>query len=417
MGKFDIMRHNTKMVKSEINQKGVLYGLIDSLYIWRTLRSNNLSQSIMDKTSGYWFINIKEVEKTIEKGNGKIVWFIPDFSIGSGGHTTIFRFIHHLEKLGVMSDIVICNGTQWKTEEKLKEIVDSHFFPNKANYKIVNYGDYNFNDKFQETYSLAMATSWDSAYYVRGFKHCNQRSYFVQDFEPSFYSQGSAYYFAEETYNFNFDFCVTAGDWLKGLMIEKYKKDAESFHFSYDRTLYYDRSDRSENGVKNVFYYARPGTERRGFELGMLTLQKVKEYFGENVNIILAGQDLSGYYIPFEHTSLGVLSQEELAKTFSQCHAALVLSLTNLSLMPIEILATGCQVIMNNGDNATWSDEGKLFTYANPNPVDLSDKIIKTLEGEITPQQKSQCYDEIMNISWESQAIKVKEFIMEKTKS
>lgn len=414
MAKFDAMLHNIKMVKNEINQKGITYGLIDSMYIWRTLRSNNLSQAIMDKTSGYWFINIEEVKKSIEEGNGKILWFIPDFSIGSGGHTTIFRFIHHLEKLGIQSDIAICNGTQWETEEKLKEVVDNHFFPNNSKYTIVNYGDYNFNNKFKETYSLAMATSWDSAYYVRGFKHCNQRAYFVQDFEPSFYSQGSAYYFAEETYNFNFDFCVTAGDWLKKLMTEKYHKEAESFHFSYDRSLYYDRGDRKENSIKNVFYYARPGTERRGFELGMLTLQKVKEHFGQDVNIILAGQDLSSYYIPFEHTSLGVLSQEDLAKTFSKCHAALVLSLTNLSLMPIEILATGCQVVMNNGDNATWSDEGKLFTYADPNPLDLSEKLISTLNGEIPLQQNSPYYDEIMQVSWDSETKKINDYILNK---
>ena len=414
MAKANGMLHNLKMVKHEIGQKGLVYGVIDSLYIWRTLRSSNLNQPVMDKLSGYWFINITEVKKSVEKGNGKILWFIPDFSIGSGGHTTIFRFIHHLEKLGIQSDIAITNGTQWETTEKLKEVVDTHFFPNNAKYMTVNYGDYNFNDKFKETYSLAMATSWDSAYYVRGFKHCNQRSYFVQDFEPSFYSQGSAYYFAEETYNFDFDFCVTAGDWLKSLMIDKYQKDAESFHFSYDRSLYYNRGVREEGDVKNVFYYARPVTERRGFELGMLTLQKVKEHFGDKVNIILAGQDMSSYYVPFEHTSLGVLSQEDLAKTFATCHASLVLSLTNLSLMPIEILATGCQVIMNNGDNATWSDQGKLFTYAKPNPIDLSEKIIQTLEGRIAPQEESKYYDEIMQVTWEAETKKIADYIKRK---
>lgn len=414
MTKKNGMIHNLKMVRNEVKQKGLVYGVIDSLYIWRTLRSNQLNQPIMDKLSGYWFINISEVQKSLEKGNGKIIWFIPDFSIGSGGHTTIFRFIHHLEKLGIQSDIAIINGTQWETEEKLKEVVNNHFFPNHAKYKIINYGDYQFNNKFEETYSLAMSTSWDSAYYVRGFKHCNQRAYFVQDFEPSFYSQGSAYYFAENTYHFNFDFCITAGDWLKEMMVNKYQIDAESFHFSYDRTLYYNRGIREDKGVKNVFYYARPVTERRGFELGILTLQRVKDYFGNQVNIIFAGQDLSAYYIPFEHISLGVLTQEDLAKTFAMSHVALVLSLTNLSLMPIEVLATGCQVIMNNGDNASWSDKGRLFTYANPNPIDLSEKIIQTLEGKLPSQVDSIYYDEIMKVTWEEETKKIAGFIKSK---
>ena len=120
MTKKNGMIHNLKMVRNEVKQKGLVYGVIDSLYIWRTLRSNQLNQPIMDKLSGYWFINISEVQKSLEKGNGKIIWFIPDFSIGSGGHTTIFRFIHHLEKLGIQSDIAIINGTQWETEEKLR---------------------------------------------------------------------------------------------------------------------------------------------------------------------------------------------------------------------------------------------------------------------------------------------------------
>ena len=47
-----------------------------------------------------------------------IDWLIPDFHIGSGGHTTIFRIIYHLEQMGHKSKIWICGSTHFNSFKK-----------------------------------------------------------------------------------------------------------------------------------------------------------------------------------------------------------------------------------------------------------------------------------------------------------
>ena len=58
----------------------------------------------------------------------KIDWLIPDFHIGSGGHTTIFRIIYHLEQMGHESKIWICGSTHFNSLTKARNTIRSHFF-------------------------------------------------------------------------------------------------------------------------------------------------------------------------------------------------------------------------------------------------------------------------------------------------
>lgn len=59
---------------------------------------------------------------------GTLLWFIPDFNIGSGGHQTIFRTIWHLERMGWESNIVIVSPTEHATAELARHDICTHFF-------------------------------------------------------------------------------------------------------------------------------------------------------------------------------------------------------------------------------------------------------------------------------------------------
>jgi glycosyltransferase involved in cell wall biosynthesis len=48
------------------------------------------------------------------------------------------------------------------------------------------------------------------------------------------------------------------------------------------------------------------------------------------------------------------LALDKLSDLYSQCDAALVLSLTNASLLPLELMASGCAVVSNRGRNVEW---------------------------------------------------------------
>ena len=112
----------------------------------------------------------------IDKANIKLLWFIPDFGIGSGGHLNIFRMIQNLEKNGIKSDIVICGNSQWGSIDIAKEMIDNHFF--KLSSKIFIIKDEKEIDNLGN-YSFALATSWQTAYYVNSFENCYKKLYFV----------------------------------------------------------------------------------------------------------------------------------------------------------------------------------------------------------------------------------------------
>jgi len=333
----------------------------------------------------------------IDFKNIKVLWFIPDFGIGSGGHLNIFRMIFNLSKLGVKSDIAICGNSQWINEKIAKETIDNNFF--KLDSKIIILKEKSDIDLLDE-YHIAMATSWQTAYYVNYFSNCYKKTYFVQDYEPYFYPVGSSYTFAQNTYDFGFH-GVTAGSWLSDKLTNEYNMNCDSFSFSYDRDLYFKQKKRENK--RRVFFYARPPTDRRAFELGLLALKNLCDR-NPDIEIVLAGWDTSEYYIPFKHFNAGVVAIKELSNLYSQCDVSLVLSFTNLSLLPLELLASGCPVVSNSGENNSWIDKDKkLFIYAENTIVDIIDKLDGVLNNKIDIDREY--IDSFLEqTSWENEA-------------
>jgi len=347
----------------------------------------------------------KPLLSSVSKEDIKLLWFIPDFGIGSGGHLNIFRMIQNLEKENVSSDIVICGNSQWGSSKIAKEMINNHFFKLSSKIFIVR-DEKEINNL--GNYSFALATSWQTAYYVNCFAGCYQKLYFVQDFEPYFYSHGSSYAFAENTYKMGF-YGISAGNWISDKLKSEYNMSCENFSFSYDRELYSKHKKKKAN-IKRIFFYARPPTDRRGFELGVLALNKLFEQ-RKDFAVIFAGWDISEYKIDFEYLNAGIVALDELSDLYAQCDVALVLSFTNLSLLPLELLASGCPVILNDGKNNTWIDsEKKLFHYTKPTINDIVKNLDEILSGRIN-KDDNYIDNYLSQTSWEKEAIKVSNII------
>jgi len=326
-----------------------------------------------------------------------INWVIPDFGIGSGGHLNIFRVVKKLEELGFICRINIDGATHFSSGTEARKCIREHFFPIEAEVGIGR----------QELRPAAatFATGWTTAYTVRDFKGSGKKYYFVQDFEPFFSALGSDYIFAEETYRFGFK-GITAGDWLAKKLASEYDMQTIPFHFSYDRELYKPHT-RRESHIKRVFFYARPVTARRAFELGLLTLARVYEK-NSNIEFILAGWDLSGYKIPFPFLNAGVLPLAELPDLYSQCDVALVLSFTNLSLLPLEAMACNCAVVSNKGENVEWLLNNDITRFSDATPEALSDTVIDLIEGEDDLNQlKSKGLSFAQSTNWDIEVEKI----------
>lgn len=387
------------------------HGLIDGIrIIIQKLKTRNaIQQQKRDIFGFYDYVNFPKVEAKLshkDEKYKKLVWFIPDFGIGSGGHLNIFRMIFNLEKLGVSSDLVICGNSQWVNESIAKETIAKNFFPLKCEiYFVEKYEDI----KKIKSYDIAFATSWQSAYYVNAFGNCAKKAYFVQDFEPYFYAVGSNYAFAENTYKFGFE-GVTAGSWLSSKLSKEYGMKCIDFSFSYEEELYFKQEKKDK--IKRVFFYARPPTDRRGFELGLFALNEL--YKKDNsIEIILAGWDVSEYEIPFAYKSLGVVDIKDLSRIYSQCSVALVLSFTNLSLLPLELLASGCPVVVNEGKNNSWIDkEANMIIYTEPNIADIVESVSSVLDRSTSPDW-NYVEDYLKNSSWDKESEKVYRWIQD----
>jgi len=329
-----------------------------------------LTHGMSQPVEFYRYVYSEPFGESAQVNNNIINWVIPEFQIGSGGHLNIFRVIKKLEELGFVCRIVIDGETHFATGTEARECIREHFFPIEADVAIGREG--------LRPAAATFATGWDTAYTVRDYLGSGKKYYFVQDFEPDFFALGSEAIFAENTYRFGFR-GITAGGWLAEKLSREYGMETSAFGFSYDHELYQPQTRRHPE-KKRVFFYARPVTQRRGFELGILTLNRIYQQ-NPDIEFVLAGWDLSGVHLPFPCLSAGVVSLEELPDLYSQCDVALVLSLTNLSLLPLEAMACGCAVVSNHGANAEWLLDEEFVRFADPTPESLGDTILALFDN------------------------------------
>jgi glycosyltransferase involved in cell wall biosynthesis len=263
---------------------------------------------------------------------------------------------------------------------RLTQLVGERYWPITAEVQV-------FSGKVADSDAL-VATHWSTAYLARALGNTSRKFYFVQDLEHLFYPEGSLREFAKETYMWGF--CgITLGTWIADVLTSEFGMECIPFGFSYDREFYsatgsrtyWDRKDR-------VLFYARPNTERRGFELGILALSLVaKERPG--TEFVFVGLPLRAADLPFPVSVLGTLSPLELGSLYRSCSVALVLSHTNPSMLPLELMACGCAVVSNRGKNVEWLLSDETTQLASPTPRALADAILLLLNDRQLRSQKA----------------------------
>mgnify|MGYP006075397773 CR=1 FL=1 len=103
-----------------------------------------------------------------------------------------------------------------------------------------------------------------------------------------------------------------------------------------------------------------------------------------DVEFVLVGWDVSNYSLPFSHLNTGFLSLDELQDLYSQVDVDLVISSTNLSLLPLELMACKCPVVSNLGPNV----ERLLEDGINASLVDADVGSLATALDRILNDQK-----------------------------
>ena len=119
-------------------------------------------------------------------------------------------------------------------------------------------------------------------------------------------------------------------------------------------------------------FFARPTTPRRAFDLGALALELFAARHPE-VDIHFYGDPVGR--MPFPATDHAVMTPAELGRLYNRCLAGLVLSATNVSLVPHEMLAAGCIPVVNDAEHNRIVLDNDHVAYTQPTAQDLADAL------------------------------------------
>jgi glycosyltransferase involved in cell wall biosynthesis len=361
---------------SLISEWGIRAGFREGLNLWARDRLSSSHDVLLE----YGSVLEENCPARLNAPSGgplRINWIVPAFGRGSGGMFNILRTVYQLEQWGHTNRIYVVGHASVSGE--LAGEVARNYFPIKAEVEL-------FRNEVADSDAL-IATSWPTAYAARTIGNTARKFYFVQDMEQLFYASGSLNELAMETYRWGF-YGITAGSWISNELHKRFNMSCTAFGFSYDREAYSPHGSQLLcKGKKRVLFYARPSTERRGFELGILALSLVARRMAD-VEFVLVGVRPRSMKLPFCAVTPGILAPEELGALYRSCSTALVLSHTNLSLLPLELMASGCAIISNSGPNVEWLLNDRVARLAPPTPQALADAILALMQDEVLRKQQ-----------------------------
>lgn len=333
--------------------------------------------------------------RPLNDGPLNVAWVMSPPGRNSGGHQNIFRFIEVLEKQGHRTRVYLHSTEDPTTPEQATALVHASSSYPDTTATIERYPA----EGVPTDVDVLVATGWETAYRSYRDRSNARRMYFVQDFEPLFYPTGSEAVLAENTYRFGF-IGITAGGWLATKLRDEYGMRTASYEFGADKRHYSlvnrDRRD-------GVFFYARPETPRRGFELGTMALDLFARERPDGP-IILAGQDLRSLRLPFAYEQAGLMSVGELNALYNRCAAGLVLSLTNMSLLPLELLASGVVPVVNDAPNNRMVSDNPYIAYCEPMPRALADRLIEIVDRPDQAQHAAFAAASVGEATWDTAA-------------
>lgn len=325
-----------------------------------------------------FFPEIKS-ERPVQVKNGlKISFIIPQPFEGSGGHRNIFRAIKYLSQFGHdMTVYVNPDNHRFKSSLEVEEFITNNFFDLES--KVVWWA------KDIEPCDVIVATHWSTVYIADNNRDkAKLLCYFIQDFEPYFYSMGYEYVISYNTYRMGL-YPITSGPWPLRLLERDFGiTEGDFFRFPIDRNIYYYDPTQTKSDHPRIAFFARPDMPRRCYQLGLQGLKLVKEAHPE-VEILFYGAPSSKYTnVSFEFTNLGLLPEiSMLGDLYRSCDLGICFSTTNPSLVPYEMMACGCPVVdLDFNDNVVNYGSEENVTLVGPSAQEIAQGVFKILEDK-----------------------------------
>lgn len=344
------------------------------------------------------YLAFDAIDNKLTKAPRSISFVVPNMMPFSGGQTSILRLGTGLSKLGL--DVrYVCfedqDPTAMATIARMNLAgVQGSFHPKSAMQSLAS--------------DVWVASVWETAYIIR--KLSGYKAYFAQDYEPYFFAYGERFLLAKQTYDIGLH-VLTLGAWIKQV-IEQHSpvpRRLDTVTFPYEKSEY-THAERnfdeypSKSSLKLAVYIKEE--EKRAPNLIPLLIGQAQAILGKqgiSLDVSYFGGDPN---MPYPNgKNLGRLTKPQLLNLYQSSDLGMVASLTNISLIPYEMLAAGLPVIeFKEGSFSNFFEPGTAI-LSDLNPVTLANQIhahVKAPEQLRAMMNKAQA--QLASLSWDRTA-------------
>ena len=303
-----------------------------------------------------------------------ILFVMPTIYPHSGGETSILRLSTFLANNGYNVFYACYDNDNIEEMEANCKI-------NLKNYK----GTFlRMSDCENRSFDIIVSTFWIAAYRAKKMK--GYHIYFAQDYEPYFYPLDENYVLAQKVYSMGFHI-ISLGLWNKKEIIKQ--------------TSTQDRIDIKNDG-KRLPLLIQYNLKQAADEL--------IESYGIKLEINIFGMNKKEKLVV--GNNIGRLSKEQLLTLYSECDFGLVASMTNISLVPYEMLATGLPLIeFKDGSYETFlgNDTAALVSF---DYKDIVHEIVNSInDPSVLVERHNRSMEKLSQLSWKKTAEQFKSII------
>ena len=241
--------------------------------------------------------------------------------------------------------------------------------------------------------------------------------YFVQDYEPYFYVYGEKFLLAKNSYELGLHI-VSLGKWNKDMIernCEKVEK-IDTIDFPYEKSDYKPiiRDFKSYTNKKEISIaaYVKFDEKRAPFIIQVI-LENVKNELYKNgiiLNINYFGAEKNEKFI--NGVNLGKLNKEQLCNLYNKCDFGMVASLTNISLVPYEMIATKLPVIEFEEGTFKYFFDENCAILTSLDWKDMYDKLMYYINNPNYIEELTEnSYRNVNSLSWKKSTYQFKEIL------